>query len=152
MPGMMDTILNLGLNEETVQGLANKSNNPRFAWDSYRRFIQLFGKVVFGVDDKKFNEVLDHAKKNQAVQAATLVESAVRNKQGRRLTWHGEMRWVCPSQESRSLRTWMRTLAAQRGINRWVTAQTTVAFVRALRVPESFDATVIELPPVSCSR
>jgi len=69
MPGMMDTILNLGLNEETILGLAKKSSNPRFAWDSYRRFIQLFGKVVFGVNDQKFDEVLDHAKKNQAVQA-----------------------------------------------------------------------------------
>jgi len=69
MPGMMDTILNLGLNEETVLGLAKKSNNPRFAWDSYRRFVQLFGKVVFGVNDQKFDEILDHAKKNQAVQA-----------------------------------------------------------------------------------
>lgn len=69
MPGMMDTILNLGLNEEAVLGLAKKSSNPRFAWDSYRRFIQLFGKVVFGVNDQKFDEVLDHAKKNQAVQA-----------------------------------------------------------------------------------
>ncbi|MFB5629590.1 MAG: PEP/pyruvate-binding domain-containing protein, partial [Nitrosarchaeum sp.] len=69
MPGMMDTILNLGLNDETVEGLAKKSNNQRFAWDSYRRFVQLFGKVVFGVDDKKFDEVLEHAKINQAVQA-----------------------------------------------------------------------------------
>lgn len=69
MPGMMDTILNLGLNDETVAGLAKKSNNSRFAWDSYRRFIQLFGKVVFGVDDKKFDEILDHAKKKQAVQS-----------------------------------------------------------------------------------
>jgi pyruvate,orthophosphate dikinase len=69
MPGMMDTILNLGLNDETVEGLAKKSNNPRFAWDSYRRFVQLFGKVVFGVDDKKFDDVLENAKKNQAVQA-----------------------------------------------------------------------------------
>ncbi len=63
MPGMMDTILNLGLNDETVEGLAKQSNNSRFAWDSYRRFVQLFGKVVFGVDDKKFDEVLDYAKK-----------------------------------------------------------------------------------------
>jgi len=68
MPGMMDTILNLGLNDKTVLGLAEKSNNPRFAWDSYRRFIQLFGKVVFGVDDKKFDEVLENAKKAQNVQ------------------------------------------------------------------------------------
>ncbi|NHI02491.1 Pyruvate,phosphate dikinase [Candidatus Nitrosotalea sp. TS] len=58
MPGMMDTILNLGLNDKTVLGLANSSKNPRFALDSYRRFVQLFGKVVFGVDDKKFESVL----------------------------------------------------------------------------------------------
>ncbi|BDQ30821.1 MAG: pyruvate, phosphate dikinase [Nitrosopumilus sp.] len=68
MPGMMDTILNLGLNDQTVLGLEEKSQNPRFAWDSYRRFIQLFGKVVFGVDDKKFDDVLNAAKKKQNVQ------------------------------------------------------------------------------------
>lgn len=69
MPGMMDTILNLGLNDDTVRGLAEKSDNPRFAWDSYRRFVQLFGKVVFGVDDKKFDDVLEDAKKRQSVQS-----------------------------------------------------------------------------------
>ena len=68
MPGMMDTILNLGLNDKTVEGLAKKSNNPRFAWDSYRRFIQLFGKVVFGVDDKNFDQILEKAKKSQGVE------------------------------------------------------------------------------------
>ena len=67
MPGMMDTILNLGLNDQTVLGLAKKTNNPRFTWDSYRRFIQLFGKVVFGVSDEKFDKVLDAAKKKQNV-------------------------------------------------------------------------------------
>ena len=68
MPGMMDTILNLGLNEKTVEGFARQTNNPRFSWDSYRRFIQLFGKVVFGVDDKKFDCVLDKNKKTQKVK------------------------------------------------------------------------------------
>ena len=67
MPGMMDTILNLGLNDQTVLGLTKKTNNPRFTWDSYRRFIQLFGKVVFGVSDEKFDKVLDAAKKKQNV-------------------------------------------------------------------------------------
>ena len=67
MPGMMDTILNLGLNDQTVLGLTKKTNNPRFTWDSYRRFIQLFGKVVFGVSDEKFDKVLDAAKKKQCV-------------------------------------------------------------------------------------
>ncbi|MBM3896897.1 MAG: pyruvate, phosphate dikinase, partial [Thaumarchaeota archaeon] len=80
MPGMMDTILNLGLNDETVEGLAEKSNNPRFAWDSYRRFVQLFGKVVFGVDDKKFDVVLENAKKNQDVELdSELNETSLRN-------------------------------------------------------------------------
>ena len=68
MPGMMDTILNLGLNEKTVDGLATQTKNPRFAWDSYRRFIQLFGKVVFGVNDEKFDHVLESAKTAQKVK------------------------------------------------------------------------------------
>ncbi|MEC9063561.1 MAG: pyruvate, phosphate dikinase [Thermoproteota archaeon] len=67
MPGMMDTILNLGLNEKTVEGFAQQTKNPRFSWDSYRRFIQLFGKVVFGVNDEKFDHVLDSAKSKQGV-------------------------------------------------------------------------------------
>jgi len=68
MPGMMDTILNLGLNDQTVIGLANTSQNPRFAWDSYRRFVQLFGKVVFGIEDKQFDEILQNARRQQNVQ------------------------------------------------------------------------------------
>ena len=54
MPGMMDTVLNLGLNDEVVEGLANLTNNPRFAYDSYRRFIQMFSDVVMGLDKSKF--------------------------------------------------------------------------------------------------
>ncbi|CAE6498462.1 pyruvate, phosphate dikinase [Candidatus Nitrosotenuis uzonensis] len=67
MPGMMDTILNLGLNDTTVEALTKKTSNPRFAWDSYRRFVQLFGKVVFGVNDKKFDAILENAKNKQGV-------------------------------------------------------------------------------------
>ncbi len=62
MPGMMDTVLNLGLNKETLKGLANLTDNPRFAQDAYRRFIQLFGKIVLGVDGEKFEEVMEEAK------------------------------------------------------------------------------------------
>jgi pyruvate,orthophosphate dikinase len=58
MPGMMETILNLGLNDDTVAGLARASGNPRFAWDSYRRFIQMYGDVVLGVDHHKFEQLL----------------------------------------------------------------------------------------------
>ncbi|MGI0072861.1 MAG: pyruvate, phosphate dikinase, partial [Nitrosotalea sp.] len=79
MPGMMDTILNLGLNDKTVIGLANVSKNPRFAWDSYRRFVQLFGKIVFGIDDKKFDHVLESTKKEQNVhQDFELTEESLR--------------------------------------------------------------------------
>jgi pyruvate,orthophosphate dikinase len=62
MPGMMDTVLNLGLNDVTVEGLAKASNDPRFAWDSYRRFIQMYGSVVMGVDHHRFEEIIEHAK------------------------------------------------------------------------------------------
>ncbi|RUM90463.1 MAG: pyruvate, phosphate dikinase [Thermovibrio sp.] len=63
MPGMMDTILNLGLNDETVEGLAKSTGNERFAWDSYRRFIQMFGNVVMGIPHEKFEEILEKKKK-----------------------------------------------------------------------------------------
>jgi pyruvate, orthophosphate dikinase len=62
MPGMMDTILNLGLNDRTVQGLARSSNDERFAYDSYRRFIQMYGDVVLGVDHSVFEDILDNYK------------------------------------------------------------------------------------------
>ncbi len=62
MPGMMDTVLNLGLNDTTVQGLAAASGDERFAWDSYRRFIQMYGSVVLGVDHHRFEEIIEHAK------------------------------------------------------------------------------------------
>ncbi|RKK02045.1 pyruvate, phosphate dikinase [Pseudoroseomonas wenyumeiae] len=62
MPGMMDTVLNLGLNDRTVEGLAAASGDPRFAWDSYRRFIQMYGSVVLGVDHHRFEEIIEEAK------------------------------------------------------------------------------------------
>jgi len=71
MPGMMDTILNLGLNTETVQGLIIKTENERFAWDSYRRFIQMFGDVVLGVDHDHFEHILDGKKRQVNVKLDT---------------------------------------------------------------------------------
>ncbi len=62
MPGMMDTVLNLGLNKETLEGIARLTDNPRFAADAYRRFVQLFGKIVLGVDGEKFEHVMSEAK------------------------------------------------------------------------------------------
>ncbi len=67
MPGMMDTVLNLGLNDKTVEGLAKLSNNPRFAYDSYRRFITMFGDIVLGVPRQRFEDVLEQAKGHEKV-------------------------------------------------------------------------------------
>ena len=71
MPGMMDTILNLGLNEVSVKGLANLTGNERFAYDSYRRFIQMFSDVVMGIAKPKFEEILDEVKENKGVKLDT---------------------------------------------------------------------------------
>ncbi len=67
MPGMMDTVLNLGLNDRTIQGLISMSGNERFAWDSYRRFIQMFGNVVMGIEKDVFEHIIHEAKKKKKV-------------------------------------------------------------------------------------
>jgi pyruvate,orthophosphate dikinase len=71
MPGMMDTVLNLGLNDKTVEGLAKKVGDERFAWDSYRRFIQMYGDVVLGVDHHDFEEILDQHKRDMDITEDT---------------------------------------------------------------------------------
>ncbi|HTK83989.1 MAG TPA: PEP/pyruvate-binding domain-containing protein, partial [Patescibacteria group bacterium] len=71
MPGMMDTVLNLGLNDETVQGLAKQSGDERFAWDSYRRFIQMYGDVVLGVAHHDFEDIIDEQKRDDGVSLDT---------------------------------------------------------------------------------
>lgn len=77
MPGMMDTVLNLGLNDEAVEGIARKTGNERFAWDSYRRFVQMFGDVVLGMkpqskeDHDPFEEIIDHLKEEKGVTLDT---------------------------------------------------------------------------------
>ncbi|GAA4474557.1 pyruvate, phosphate dikinase [Gluconacetobacter asukensis] len=71
MPGMMDTVLNLGLNDETVEGLAANSGDARFAWDSYRRFIQMYGSVVLGVSHHRFEDLIEETKRGAGVQDDT---------------------------------------------------------------------------------
>ena len=71
MPGMMDTILNLGLNDSAVEVVANKTNNPRFAYDSYRRFIQMFSDVVMGIEKRLFEDKLDAMKEARGVKLDT---------------------------------------------------------------------------------
>ncbi|MFI0514519.1 pyruvate, phosphate dikinase [Streptomyces sp. WSLK1-5] len=76
MPGMMDTVLNIGLSDKSVQGLAKQAGDDRFAWDSYRRLIQMFGKTVLGVDGDLFEEALDKAKEAKKVTVDTDLEAA----------------------------------------------------------------------------
>ncbi|WP_443044824.1 pyruvate, phosphate dikinase [Streptomyces sp. NBC_00343] len=76
MPGMMDTVLNIGLSDKSVQGLAKQAGDERFAWDSYRRLIQMFGKTVLGVDGDLFEEALDKAKDAKKVVVDTELDAA----------------------------------------------------------------------------
>src|SRR3954468_10085142 len=71
MPGMMDTILNLGLNDEATEGLAVRTGNPRFAYDSYRRLVQMFGEVVDGIDPHRFESALASLKEARGVRQDT---------------------------------------------------------------------------------
>ncbi len=76
MPGMMDTVLNLGLNDDTVLGLAKASGDERFAWDSYRRFIQMYGSVVLNVDHHRFEEIIEQVKLDADVTEDTALTPA----------------------------------------------------------------------------
>lgn len=75
MPGMMDTILNLGLNDETVEGLATLTSNPRFAYDSYRRFIQMFSDVVMEISKDNYEKLLEKAKHAKGVTLDTELDA-----------------------------------------------------------------------------
>src|SRR5271154_1719758 len=75
MPGMMDTVLNLGLNPETVEGLAKLTGNPRFAYDSYRRFIQMYSNVVLELDHGLFEEILEVEKETKGIDLDTDLEA-----------------------------------------------------------------------------
>jgi pyruvate,orthophosphate dikinase len=75
MPGMMDTVLNIGLSDESVDGLAKQSGNERFAWDAYRRLIQMFGKTVLGIDGEHFEHAIDAAKKAKGATTDTQLDA-----------------------------------------------------------------------------
>jgi pyruvate,orthophosphate dikinase len=98
MPGMMDTVLNLGLNDATVEGLGEASGDARFAWDSYRRFIQMYGSVVLGVDHHRFEEIIEHVK----IDAGVVEDTALTASQWHRVVdgykemIHGETRKPFP--------------------------------------------------------
>ena len=76
MPGMMDTVLNLGLTDRTVEAIAERSGNPRFAYDSYRRFIQMYSNVVLDIDHHEFEEILEHYKERKSFTLDTDLKAA----------------------------------------------------------------------------
>ncbi len=76
MPGMMDTVLNLGQNDQVVEGLAKLTNNPRFAYDSYRRFIQMFSDVVMGLEKSKYEKLIDEVKEKKGVKLDTELDAS----------------------------------------------------------------------------
>src|SRR4051794_2123206 len=76
MPGMMDTVLNLGLNEETLNGLIALTGNERFGWDAYRRFIQMFGRIVLDVPGERFDDALDEVKERHGAKQDTDLDAA----------------------------------------------------------------------------
>jgi pyruvate, orthophosphate dikinase len=106
MPGMMDTVLNLGLNDETVQGLAAASGDPRFAWDSYRRFIQMYSDVVLGLDHGAFEEALEIAKEDKGVHLDTDLEAADWEKLVRRYKALVEELWDKPFPQDVHAQLW----------------------------------------------
>src|SRR5580765_601890 len=71
MPGMMDTILNLGINDRVVEGLSKLTSNPRFAWDAYRRFIAMYGNVVSGIEKSEFEHILETQKHKRGIKLDT---------------------------------------------------------------------------------
>src|SRR4051794_4545872 len=75
MPGMLDTVLNLGMNDVSVEGLAEKTGNPRFAWDSFRRFVQMFGNVCRGVPGERFEDAIKARKKEREVKDDTELDT-----------------------------------------------------------------------------
>jgi pyruvate, orthophosphate dikinase len=144
MPGMMDTVLNLGLNDKTVLGLARQTRNERFAWDCYRRFITIFGDVVLGIERRAFDALLDAAKaragaKTDADVPADVLKSLVA--EGKRLVQE-KTRQPFPQDPTEQLRLainavfdswWAKKAVDYRRINRlsddWGTAVTVMAMV-----------------------
>ena len=107
MPGMMETVLNIGLNDASVDGLAEASGNERFAWDSYRRLIQMFGKTVLDIEGERFADALDDAKKRKGVALDTELEvedlqALVAAVQGHRARGVGARLPAAPARAARS--------------------------------------------------
>ncbi len=115
MPGMMETILNLGLNDVTVEGLTRQSRNPRFAWDSYRRFVQMYGSVVFDLSRKPFEQILEEHRQRCRVERD--IDLPVEEMQAHRATVQGARARRRPAATSPTIR-WTSSGAPSRPCSR----------------------------------
>ena len=132
MPGMLDTVLNLGLNDESVQGLARATGNPRFAWDSYRRFVQMFGNVVCGVPGDRFEAIIRDVKARRGVELDQELDVAALTE----LTERFRELYEFPTDPREQLR-----LAIRAVFDSW-TGERAVTYRRIHRIPDDWGTAV----------
>jgi pyruvate,orthophosphate dikinase len=132
MPGMLDTVLNLGLNDESVQGLAAKTGNERFAWDSYRRFVQMFGNVVRGIEGERFEDAIKEAKERRGVRLDTELDTEAL----RELTATFQEMYDFPPEPRRQLEQAIRAV-----FDSWM-GERAVAYRRINRIPDDWGTAV----------
>ena len=132
MPGMLDTVLNLGLNDESVEGLARATENERFAWDSYRRFVQMFGNVSFGIPGEQFEDAIAEVKAAQGVE----LDSELDVEHLRELTERFQGLYEFPQDPQEHLR-----LAVRAVFDSW-TGERAVSYRRLNRIPDEWGTAV----------
>ncbi len=132
MPGMLDTVLNLGLNDETVRGLAERSGDERFAWDSYRRFVQMYGNVVLSVPGERFEQAIAAAKARLGVRLDTELDAEAL----RALTAEFKLLYEFPDDPQEQLRGAIRAV-----FDSWQ-GERAIAYRRINRIPDEWGTAV----------
>jgi pyruvate, orthophosphate dikinase len=138
MPGMLDTVLNLGLNEESVLGLSRSTGNERFAWDSYRRFVQMFGNVSRGIPGERFEEAIKSAKQERGVTQDTELDvDALRELTGTfKAIYRDHTKEDFPQEPAEQLRLSIRAV-----FDSWI-GERAVAYRRLNRIPDDWGTAV----------
>ncbi len=138
MPGMMDTVLNLGLNDRSVEGLAAKTGNPRFAWDSYRRFVQMFGNVVRGVPGERIEAAIRQLKGERGATLDTDLDvDALRELTGRfKALFEEHTGEAFPQEPREQLRQAIRAV-----FDSWM-GERAIHYRRINRIPDSWGTAV----------
>ena len=138
MPGMLDTVLNLGLNDTSVHGLATSTENERFAWDSYRRFAQMFGNVSRGIPGERFEDAIAHAKKKRGVKQDTELDTEALKEltETFKAIYHDHTSEEFPQDPREQLR-----LAVRAVFDSWV-GDRAVAYRRLNRIPDEWGTAV----------